>query len=118
MGISKRTRDNDDQLHPNESNPNHKKMKTKTSILRNNRDTPQTTTQPRTQKSLDFTSLGERVKLRREHGSDASVRRDIGQFSDFDQNSILAEQGDKETDVRLPNLRYRCGSTRLVTDAS
>ncbi|KFZ12934.1 hypothetical protein V501_03974 [Pseudogymnoascus sp. VKM F-4519 (FW-2642)] len=118
MGISKRTRDNDDQLHPNDSNPNRKKMKTKTSILQNNRDTPQTITQPETQKSLDRTSLVERVKLRHSHTSDASVRRDVGQFSDFDQNGTLAEQGDKETKVRLPNLRYESGGARVVTDAS
>ncbi|OBU00824.1 hypothetical protein VE01_01258 [Pseudogymnoascus verrucosus] len=99
MGISKRSRDNDDQLHPNDSNPNHKKMKTKTSILQNNRDIPQTTTQPETQKSLNWTSLGERVKLRHGHTSDASVRRDVDQFSDFDQNGTLVEQVDKETKV-------------------
>ncbi|OBT59364.1 hypothetical protein VE04_00478 [Pseudogymnoascus sp. 24MN13] len=97
MGISKRSRDNDDQLHPNDSNPNHKKMKT--SILQNNRDTPQAATQPEAQKSLNQTSLGERVKLRHGHTSDASKRRDVGQFSDFDQNGALAEQGDKETKV-------------------
>ena len=116
MGISKRTRDTDDQLHLNDNNLNHKKMKTKTSILQNNRDTPQTTTQPEPHKELEWTSLSERVKLRRNRASDASVRRDIGQFSDFDQNGILAEQSDKETEVRLPNLRYQNGGARLVTD--
>jgi hypothetical protein len=118
MGISKRTRDTDDQLHPNDNNLNHKKMKTKTSILQNNRDTPQTTTQPETHKDLEWTSLSERVKLRHRHTSDASVHRDIGQFSDFYQNGILAEQSDKETEVRLPNLRYESSGTRLVTDAA
>lgn len=101
MNISKRARDDDDeQLHPNDGNPNNKKAKTKTSGTWNNRDIPYTTRQLTTHKALDTTGIGERVKLMRAHRSSATLRRHISQSSSFEQNSNPAKQSDTDKEVQ------------------
>lgn len=117
MNISKRTRDDsDEQLHPNNRNPNHKKAKTKARGSWNNRDIKPTTRQPTTHKVLDTTGIGERVKLMRAHRSSATLSRHISQSSSFEQNSNSAKQSDTDEKVqRITDIKPE--NPDIVTDA-
>jgi hypothetical protein len=94
MGIAKRFRDSssgseyDDKLHRSSRNWKHnKKAKTGHKNVQPKRKAPYLTRPLRAHETPGFTSLGERVKLRRAQ-TDASVRTNshIGQFSSLDKN--------------------------------